>query len=349
MKKALALAKKGLGYTNPNPPVGAVLVKNNQIIGTGFHAGAGADHAEIMAFKDAGSKAKNATLYVTLEPCSTYGKTPPCTDTIIQNKIKKVIIATPDPNPLHTNRGIKILKNHKIQIETGLLQDQANLIIQPFRKFIQQKTPLVILKIASSLDGKICTSTGESKWITSLKSRKYVHQLRKESDAILVGINTVLKDDPSLTTRLVKGSNPLRVILDSKLRIPLQSKVLKNKNVLIITTSKSSPAKRQKLKKLGYNLLVHSPKISLKKLLHELAQKNIMQLLVEGGSQVFTSFLEQKLADQLILILAPKLIGGKKALTAFEGNGITLLSRALKLKKLQIKKSGEDTILEYRI
>ena len=351
MQKALTLARRSQGYTAPNPPVGTVLVKNEKIIGQGYHAPhdpirqTGQDHAEIIALKKAGRKAKNATLYVTLEPCCHHGKTPPCVEAIIKSGIKEVFVATRDPNPLVAGRGIQALKKAKIKVQTGLLQEQADQLIAPFRKFIQHKIPFVILKIASSLDGKICTAKGQSKWITSPVSRKYAHQLRKESDAILVGINTVLKDNPSLTTRHVKGSNPLRIILDSRLRIPFKAKVLKDKNVLIITTPKASPAKRQKLEKLGYSLLVHKPKINLKKLLRELAQRNVMQLLVEGGGQVFTSFLKQHLADKLILIIAPKIISDKQITSFFTRQDIPKLFQAFSSKNQPPKKSGPDLIL----
>lgn len=343
MQKALSLAKKGLFQTSPNPCVGAIIVKNNKIIGQGYHKKAGQDHAEIAALKNC-KEPKNATLYLTLEPCCHHGKTPPCTDEIIKSGIRKVVIAMKDPNPLVNGKGIQKLKNARIKIKTGILEKEAKDLNQAYAKYIKTGLPFVTLKIAMSLDGKIATESGESKWITCLESRKYAHKLRSQSDAILTGINTILKDNPHLGVRYVKGKDPLRIILDSKLRIPLNSKVLRDKNVLLVTTNACNKQKLLKLKKENYRIKIFNKKINLKNLLKYLGKEKITSILVEGGSEINGSFINNKLADKICCFIAPKIIGGNKAKTAIGGKGISRIQDIIKIENWRTKKIGQDLL-----
>ncbi|NQS89656.1 bifunctional diaminohydroxyphosphoribosylaminopyrimidine deaminase/5-amino-6-(5-phosphoribosylamino)uracil reductase RibD [Patescibacteria group bacterium] len=349
MKLALSLAKKGEWKVSPNPMVGAVLVKNGKLVAKGYHRYFGGPHAEIEVLKRAKDKAKGATLYVTLEPCSHYGKTPPCTLTIIKAGISKVITASLDPNPLNSGRGIKILKENGIKTEVGICQEKAKKINETFFKFIREKIPFVTVKAGISLDGKIATFRGESKWITGEKSRKVAHNLRNKFDAILVGINTVIKDDPELLPPSRRKF--LRVILDSKLRVPLSSKVLKDQektSTLIFTTPKANPEKLKILKSEGIKIRVveGKEKILLKKVLSYLAELGIMSLLVEGGGEVIGSFFEENLVDKIYLFISPRIIGGKNSLSWVEGEGVDSLAQSPKLKINSLKKIDEDILLE---
>jgi len=312
---ALKLAKQG--NPSPNPYVGAVLVKDGKIIGKGYHKQAGFPHAEIEAINSVKnkSKIKGSTLYVTLEPCSHYGKTPPCTTSIIKYGIKKVVISSIDPNP--KVNGIKILRKKGIIVKTGILKKEADKLNEVFLKYIKTKIPFIILKSAMSKDKKIAYENGNSKWITGSKTRKFVHILRSKYDAILVGIGTVLKDDPKLTSRIPNGKDPHRIILDSKLQIPSNARVFDSKNVTIVTTSKSSPHKRKKLMKKSRIWIIGKSKVNIKKLLKKLGQTGITSVLVEGGSEINTSFLKQKLVDKFYFFFSQKLIG-KKGIPAFK-------------------------------
>jgi diaminohydroxyphosphoribosylaminopyrimidine deaminase/5-amino-6-(5-phosphoribosylamino)uracil reductase len=293
-------------------------------------------------------------LFVTLEPCSTYGKTPPCTDKIIESGIKEVIIGTLDPNPKNRKKGIKKLKKNGIKVITGILKKQAEELNEDFAVFIRKKRPFVTLKAAQSLDGKIATYKKDSKWISSLESRRYVHRLRALHDAVLVGIQTVIEDDPQLNVRLYKSyrKQPKRIILDSSLRIPLKSKVLSNlkDKKTIIATTKYAPLKKiKKLTNLGATVLKVRSKdkrVNLKALLEKLADMDIVSLLVEGGLQVFTSFINQHLADRLIVVISPKLIGGKEAFSFYEGKGIRKIKNSMKLRDIKYRESGPDLIIE---
>lgn len=345
IKKALSLAKKGFGQTSPNPCVGAILVKNNKIIGQGYHKKAGKNHAEIAALKNCKKNPKNATLYLNLEPCCHHGKTPPCTDEIIKAGIKKVIIAAIDPNPLVNGKGIKQLEKAGIKVETGILQKEAKNLNQPYIKYIKTGLPFVTLKIATSLDGKIATKNGESKWITCLKSRKYVHKLRSQNDAILTGINTILSDNPHLGVRHVKGKDPIRIILDSKLRIPLNSKVLRDKNVLLVTTNACNKQKLQKLKAKNHKIKIFNKKIDLKKLLKYLGKEKITSVLIESGSEITGSFIDNKLVDKVYFFIAPKIIGGNKAKTAIGGQGISRIQNTVKVENWKVGTVGRDLLI----
>ncbi len=352
MQRALTLAARGKGRTSPNPLVGAVVVKGNRIISEGYHKKAGTQHAEILALKKAGSKAKGATLYINLEPCChTDKKTPPCTKSIIKAGIKKVVTAMIDPNPKVSGRGIKELKGAGIKTETGIMNAEAKNLNESFIKFITKKEPFVILKIAQSLDGKIATAKGKSKWITGEESRKYVHKLRSGVDALLVGIGTIKKDNPSLDCRIRGCRNPYRIIVDSRLQIPLNAKVLKHKDkrTIIATTKKASSRKINLLKKLGNNVLIikdKAGKINLKALMKALTRLSITSVMIEGGSSVNASALSSGIVDKVMFFIAPKIIGGSDAVSSVGGKSPSLLKNALTLKDVQITKIGKDILLE---
>ena len=321
MKRALLLARRGIGLVSPNPVVGAILVKKGQIIGEGWHRGPGKAHAEPDAIQNAlknHHSPKGSTLFVTLEPCSTYGRTPPCTKTIIEHQIKKVIVATTDPNPNHAGRGIEILKDNGIGVETGLLQDEANDLNPSFNHWIVHQSPLVTIKAAMTLDGKIATAKGESKWITGARARKEVMKMRLDHDAILVGIETLLNDDPSLTVRVGPNLDRShskkqlrRIILDTKARTPQSAKVCNDQFACLTTIVVGQEAPMERVRKLQdkvavWKLRTAQGKISLKALLQRLNKESITSLLVEGGGQVNASFLEQGLAHKIAFFYAPK-------------------------------------------
>jgi diaminohydroxyphosphoribosylaminopyrimidine deaminase/5-amino-6-(5-phosphoribosylamino)uracil reductase len=354
MNIALSLAKRGRGRVSPNPLVGAVLVKDGRIVGRGFHQRVGGPHAEVNALKNAGGMAKGADLYINLEPCCHFGKTPPCTDALIKNKIKRVFVGMTDPNPLVSRKGIEQLVRAGIQVKTGILEEKARRLNEVFIKYITAKVPFVILKVASTFDGKIATRTGDARWITGEKSRTFVHQLRNEVDAVLVGIGTVKKDDPMLTTRLPqgKGRDPHRIVLDTHLTIPLSSKVLhlnSQAKTIIATAPYASPRKMKKLEELGVTILTiptRKGKLDLKALLKELGRMEITSVMVEGGRETITSFLEEGLADKLYLFYAPKIIMGKEAIGITAGRGVALLKEAIQISEVEVKKLGDDVLVE---
>ncbi len=346
MRLALQLAESTKGQTSPNPMVGSVVVSNGKVVGMGAHLKAGTEHAEVHALHMAGEYAKGATIYVTLEPCSHYGKTPPCAELIIERGIKRVVIATLDPNPLVAGNGIKMLKEANIEVEVGVLQTEAIDLNKIFFHYIKTKTPYVTLKTATSLDGKIATSTGESKWITGEVAREDVHMLRHEHDAILVGVGTVLADNPSLTTRRkTGGNNPIRVILDHQLRTPIDSKVVTDKEAetWIFTTSNAPLVKKEQLIKCGVKVIdLIQDKIKVEQLLQHLGDSGITSLFVEGGSTVNDSFLRSKCINEVITYIAPKLIGGSEAPTSFSGIGISNLEDSLHLTIKEVTQLGQD-------
>ncbi len=355
MKLALRLARRGLGKTSPNPMVGAVVVKGGRIIGQGYHHYFGGDHAEIDAFKSAGESLAGATLYVTLEPCCHRGggkKTPPCTDAIIREKIGRVVIGALDPNPRVSGGGVKELNEHCIETTVGVLEAECRALNEPHFKLMSTGFPFVTLKFAQTLDGRIATSTGNSRWISGEKFRRFAHRLRSLNDAVLIGIDTVLKDDPELTVRLVKGRNPTHVILDSRLRIPLKAKVLSpGAPTIIATTQLADEKKLARLRELGIEVLTvpadRKGEVSLEELLKILGHRNISALLVEGGSGVITSFLRQKLADKLIVALSPKIMG--RGLEAVGDLGIRKVNQALKLDFQKVYRVGEDVVVEAKL
>jgi diaminohydroxyphosphoribosylaminopyrimidine deaminase/5-amino-6-(5-phosphoribosylamino)uracil reductase len=347
MKLAINLAKKGLGKTSPNPLVGAVVVKNDRIIGKGYHKKYGEPHAEVNALKACKDKAKNATLYVNLEPCCHYGKkTPPCTDTIKKSGIKKLVCATLDPNPQVNGRGIRTLREGGIEVDLGILEEEAKKLNEVYLKFITTGLPFVILKIAQTLDGKIATKLGDSKWITQEDSRRFVHSLRSWVDAVLVGANTVRKDDPELTIHEARGENPIRIILDSSGKIPSNSKVIKenqNGKTILATTNQKIREKFKEKVEIWKLKKSEDGKIDLAQLLKKAGENQISSLLVEGGRGVFTSFLKEKLVDKIYYFLSPKILG--KGLDSFGDLGIKEISNSITLRDCEIKRFKNDLLI----
>ena len=355
MKLALELAKKGIGIVHPNPMVGAVIVKDGKILGQGYHKKCGEGHAEVNAFKDAEEKNENvegAEMYVTLEPCSHFGKTPPCADKIIEKKISKVFIGTLDPNPLVAGRGVKKLKDAGIYVEYGILESECYKLNEVFMKYIVKKEPFVVMKTGMSLDGKIATYSGESKWITEEKSREDVHNLRNELTGIMVGINTVLKDNPQLTCRVNGGRNPIRIIVDSTLKIPIDCKIVntaKEVETIIATTDKANLDKINSLEDKGVKIIVvpsKNGKVNLKELMTILGKLKIDSILLEGGGTLNFSALEEGIVDKVKIYIAPKIIGGKDSKTPIEGKGIDNLKDAFKITNLSVSTIKEDILVE---
>lgn len=353
MRNSLRLAKKGCGFVAPNPLVGATIVKNGKIIGEGYHQKFGEAHAEVNAINNATESVKGASIYVSLEPCSHQGKTPACSLALIQHGFKRVIIASLDPNPLVSGKGVQMLKQASIEVEVGILEKEALKLNERFFKFIQTKKPFIAIKMASSLDGKIATYNGDSKWITNEKSRAFSHRLRLQYSSILVGINTVLTDDPSLNVRLknINTKNPLRIVLDSKLQIPFKAKILDIgiAPTWIATTKQASSIKIKQLENLGLTVLICpeiNGKIDLNFLIEKLGNEGIDSLLVEGGGTVNFGFAKEKLVDKVYAFLAPKLIGGESAKTGMEGAGFASLSEVIELKNLTYKRIKNDLLIE---
>jgi diaminohydroxyphosphoribosylaminopyrimidine deaminase / 5-amino-6-(5-phosphoribosylamino)uracil reductase len=370
LRLALRLARRGQGLTSPNPMVGAVLVKRGKIIGRGWHRRAGLPHAEIEALRDAqkrGLSPRGATLYVTLEPCCTHGRTPPCTDALIAAGIKRVVVGTIDPNPKHAGGGLKILKHAGIDVTLTESAECAKLNAA-FNHWIIHRTPLVTVKAAMTLDGKIATASGQSKWITGEKARAFGMKLRQGSDAILVGINTILADDPSLTARTKmedgrwKMGKPIRrIVLDSLARTPLRAKVANDKYAALTTivVSKSAPKNRVAVLARRVNILVaplaksaignRQSAIDLRWLLKKLGAQNVTSLLVEGGGEVNASFLLGGLAQRVAFFYAPKILGGRDARKAVAGEGARRLAEALPLHDVEWRRLGPDLLLTAKL
>lgn len=346
MGLAINNARAMKGQTDPNPLVGSIIVNENRIVGIGTHLKAGEPHAEIHALRMAGEKAKGGIMYVTLEPCSHHGRTGPCAVAIREAGLKTVIIATLDPNPVVTGSGVKILQNAGIEVIVGVLEEEAKQMNEVFNKFITHKKPFVTLKAGSTLDGKIATHSLDSKWITSEEARIDVHRLRNENMAILVGVNTVIQDDPELTARIPNGRNPIRIILDSNLRIPLEAKVIVDKlaETWIFTSENIDLNKEKKLLSNGIKVIqtTGSEQVNIKEVIEILGESLIASLLIEGGGTISASFLENRLIDKLILYFAPKLIGGKDAPSFLGGAGIDKMQDAVELFDVDIMKIGQD-------
>ena len=362
MRRALALARRGYGTTSPNPMVGAVLVKGGKIIGQGWHHRSGEPHAEIEALRDATQRRnspKGATLYVTLEPCCTHGRTPPCTDAIKVAGIKRVVIAAKDPNPKHAGRGFRILRRTGIAVEHGVLADEAAKLNEAFNHWIVQRTPFVTVKAAMTLDGKIATASGESKWITGEKARAEGMRLRAGADAILVGVNTVLVDDPSLTVRQgprskVQGPRLRRILLDSHARTPLKAKVVSDElaGLTTIVVGKDAPAKRVAALAKRVNVWIaplRGGRIDLRWVLKKLGGENVTSLLVEGGGEVNASFLLGGYAQRVAFFYAPKILGGRDSRKAVAGEGARSLSEVLTLRDVEWRRVGEDLMMTARV
>ncbi len=353
MRMAVRLARKGVGKTSPNPMVGAVILRNGKVIGQGYHKKFGDHHAEINAIKNAKGNIRGSTLYITLEPCSHYGKTPPCVDTIIKKDPARVVVGALDPNPIVNGKGVKLLKSKGINVDVGILQSECLQLNEYYYKFVRTGIPYVTVKYAQTLDGKIATKTGDSHWISSEASRKYVHVLRRINDSIMVGVGTVVADNPQLTVRHVKGRDPLRIIVDSNLRVPLKSSVLddNSKNTIVATTSKVDSRRVAAVTKLGADVLMvnkeRNGRVNLKDLLKELGKRDITSVLVEGGSKIITSLLKADLVDKLIIPISPKIIG--KGLEAIGDLNIKKINNAIKLSSFKTMKKGDDIIVEGTI
>lgn len=351
MLQTINLAKRGTGHTSPNPLVGALIVKNGKIIAKGYHKQAGGDHAEIAALKKAGRKAKDAIMYINLEPCCHHGKTPPCTKAIIKSGIKEIHIAMLDPNPLICGQGKKELTKAGIKVIVGELQNQAKKLNETFCKYITTNQPFITAKWAMSLDGKIATHTGDSKWISNEKSRKLVHKLRQQYDAVMVGVNTIIKDDPKLTvrTKIKKPAHPTRIVLDSTGRTPLSAKIFEQPGQVILVTTKKIFKKKERLyNKLGAKVIRIKSKngqIDLTTLTIQLGKQAITSILIEGGNHVITSAVEQNLIDKAYIFIGNKIIGGQQAKTPVAGQGIAKISLAHNWKIEKIKRLDDDILL----
>ncbi len=354
MKRALELAVGGWGRTNPNPLVGAVVVKEDRIIAEGFHKGLGCAHAEVDAFSNSLQDVKGGELYVNLEPCSHYGRTPPCAKAIIEAGIKKVVIAMEDPNPKVSGKGVEMLRGAGIEVVSGIMEEEAKKLNEIFIKFITRKRPFVIMKTAMTLDGKISSCNGDSKWISGESSRKYVHAIRDRAAAIMVGIHTVITDDPSLTTRVDSGTgkDPVKIIVDAKGGIPLDSKVVRaacQSRVIVATTSSINENKENELKNRGVEIIKadgSDNKVDLGKLMDFLYSNEIDSVLLEGGGGLNASALEYRIVDKVMSFIAPKIIGGKDARTPVEGLGIPLMADAVKLGNITVERYDEDVLIE---
>lgn len=354
MKRAIKLAKKGIGYTNPNPLVGAVIVKNDKIIGEGFHEIYGGPHAEVNAFNSAEEDVEGATMYVTLEPCSHFGKTPPCANLIVEKGISKVIIGMKDPNSLVAGKGIEILKNSGIKVEMGILEEDIKKLNEIFIKFITTKKPFCILKTAMTLDGKIASVKGDSKWITNEESRTYVHKLRHQVSAIMVGVDTIIADNPKLTTRLVdkNGLDPIRIVVDTTGRTPLDSNVLNINSeaiTIVATTNKIDSVKIKAIEAKGAKVIITPLKdgrVDLENLMIQLGELNIDSILLEGGSTLNFSAIDQGIVDKVIAFVSPKIIGGDQAKTPVGGKGIENMEDAVALENIDVSRFHEDIMIE---
>jgi diaminohydroxyphosphoribosylaminopyrimidine deaminase/5-amino-6-(5-phosphoribosylamino)uracil reductase len=357
MKMALSLAAKGRGMAHPNPMVGAVLVKYGMVIGKGYHKGPGTRHAEVVALREAGEEAAGAALYVTLEPCNHQGRTPPCTDAILEAGVERVITAASDPNPLVKGGGEERLRKAGVRVEGGLLEERARKINAAYEKLVLTGKPLVTLKVAATADGKVAARGGASKWITGEKARRVAHRMRRECDAVLVGRGTVEMDDPELTVRMVplRGARPpLRVVVDSRLSLDLSSRLARGgePQVVVATTAAHDRKKAEILRGRGVEVLVLGDKeglVNLDELLMALGKKGAAHLMVEGGPTLVASFLEQGLVDRLALFIAPEVFGDKEARSWMEGRVVTDPSQAICLKWSASRRVGEDLLLEADI
>ncbi len=354
MRLALKLALKAKGRTSPNPLVGALVVKNGEIIGRGFHARAGLAHAEIVALDEAGIKAKGATLYVTLEPCAHTGRTPPCINRIIQSGIREVVVGMIDPNPVNNGRGVMLLKQNNVKVKVGILDAQVTAINESFIKYITTGLPLVTVKVAESLDGRIATSTGDSKWITSDKSRSFAHRLRKDFDAIMVGVNTVLRDNPRLDVWFSKKSL-VKIIVDSNLSTPVNANVFLGNGQVIIITLPSRPGQETENRKNLFakakilEVKEKSGQINLRDALKKMAHLGITNIIVEGGGTLIGSLFDEKLVDKVLFFISPKIIGGKDAISSVMGQGVKRIDQARKLHDLKVRRFGEDLLVQARL
>lgn len=354
MKRAIELAKKGLGFTNPNPMVGAVIVKDDRIIGEGYHERCGQLHAERNAFANLSESAEGATIYVTLEPCCHYGKTPPCTEAIIENKIKKVVIGSKDPNPKVSGKGAKMLKEAGIEVVEDFMMEECDRLNPVFFHYITTRTPYVAYKYAMTADGKIATKTGASMWITGEEARHEVHLLRHRYMAIMAGIGTVLADDPMLNVRIENKKSPIRVILDSHLRIPMDSKIVKTAREYetIVVCANGAHDKISALESEGVRVEIlpgEDGRIDLIRLMHELGRTGVDSILVEGGGTINDALMREKIGNRVELFIGHKIFGGKGAKSPVEGIGVDEVEEATELEMVDFKPIGKDMWISYDI
>lgn len=351
MQMALSLALKAKGKTSPNPAVGALVVKNNRVIGRGYHKKAGAAHAEVIALEQAGPRAQDATLYVTLEPCTHFGKTPPCVHKIIASGVREVVVGMVDPNPKNNGKGIEILKKSKIKVKVGFLEDKLRRLNEVFIKYMTKRIPFVTVKVGQSLDGRIATRSGDSKWITSDKSRGYAHRLRSEFDAIMVGVNTILRDNPRLNTPS-SDKRLIKIVVDSQLSTPQDANIFSKDAQVIIATLPAQPGQQTENRKiLGQKAKILEVKekagqINLKDMLKKLAQADISNILVEGGGTLIGTLFDEGLVDKIMFFVSPKIIGGKDSIGSVMGQGAVRVDRAVRLKDVKLKRIGGDFLVE---
>lgn len=354
MLRAVKLARNGIGFVNPNPLVGAVIVKNHHIIGEGWHEAYGQPHAERNALKHCSESPEHAEMYVTLEPCCHHGKQPPCTEAIIQSGIKKVYIGSEDPNPLVAGKGIAQLKEAGIEVITGFCKQECDKLNRIFFHYIQKKTPYCLMKIAMTADGKIATRAGLSQWITNEKSRHHVHELRKQFSGIMCGIGTVLTDNPSLTCRIENPSHPVRIVCDTQLRIPLDCNLVQTAKEIpvIVATASQDTSKIQELENAGVqilNLPLKENHIDLTVLMQKLGSQSIDSVLLEGGSQLHESALKSGIVQHVQVYIAPKIFGGVSAKSAVGGMGVAEVGEAYQLSNPEVRKFDDDILLDYDV
>ena len=354
MQLALDLAAEAAGRTCPNPPVGAVIVRDNAIVGRGYHPEAGQPHAEVFALRDAGGKAAGSTLYVTLEPCCHQGRTGPCTEAIIAAGVGSVVVGTLDPNPRVAGNGVQRLQEEGIDVTVGLLEAECRRLIAPFAKHITTGLPYVTLKMAMTLDGQTATSTGDSQWISNEESRRHVHRMRDRSDAIMVGIGTILKDDPRLTTRRPDGGkDPIRIVVDSHLQTPVSAQVLavdSQSPLLIITSVEHDKLRAKALEAAGAEIIpvssIEGQGIDLKNMMIKLGERNIQSVLLEGGATLASSALGCGVVDRLSLFIAPKLLSGNDGVSLLAGQGVSLMKEAIQLRDIRTESFSGAIIIE---
>lgn len=349
MQHALSLAEQGRGWVSPNPCVGCVVVKNGKVVGEGYHRAYGGPHAEVHAIRAAGKHAKGATAYITLEPCTHFGKTPPCAPLLINSGVKEVFIASQDPNPMVSGKGIKALRTARIKVHVGLEEGSALYQNRSFWTWKLRKRPHIVLKAAMTLDGKIATAKGESRWISGEASRRLVHRLRGESDAVLVGAQTAISDNPILTSHGV-GRDPIRIVLDPHLRTPTKLKIYHDRKAptVIISGPNPSTKKAAQLEKQNVQILRNSLKfgsVELINLLKSLSNMNVSQILIEGGGNTHWSFIREGLVDEVYLFVAPFFLGGAQAPTVVEGPGFAKIKQGLRLKSYSVSRIGEDILI----
>ena len=345
---AFALAEQGQGLTSPNPPVGAVVVRDGRVIGCGYHQQAGAEHAEVLALREAGREAAGATLYVTLEPCNHYGRTPPCTEAILAAGIERVVVAFMDPNPLVRGKGLLTLARAGVRVTVGSGWDRASELYGPFQKFITTATSYVALKMAVTLDGRIATGGGDSRWITSYPARRLGHRWRATFDGVITGVGTVLRDNPQLTVRLVSGRNPRRFVLDSQARIPLGARCLEGEETVVVVTEVAPPKQLAALEEMGVQVwrspLGEDGRVDLAWFLRETARRGLVSLLLEAGGHLSAAFQALNLVDRYYFFFAPKLVGGS-GVGPFEGPGKRLMEDAYPLRFLRWEQVGNDLLI----